>query len=53
VILTVRALAFIARRLEGLPLALMLATRPLDPALTPEAATLVAGPAVELVRLRP
>ena len=30
-----RALAFIARRLEGLPLALILATRPLDPALDP------------------
>jgi DNA-binding CsgD family transcriptional regulator len=48
-----RALAFIARRLEGLPLAVMLATRPLDPALTPEAATLVAGPAVDLLRLSP
>ena len=31
-----RALAFIARRLEEQPLALILATRPLDPALTPE-----------------
>ena len=45
-----RALAFIARRLEGQPLALILATRPLDPALTPEAAALVADPAVELLR---
>jgi hypothetical protein len=36
-----RVLAFIARRLEGQPLALILTTRPLDPALTPERATLV------------
>jgi predicted ATPase len=48
-----RALAFIARRLEGQPLAVMLATRPLDPALTPEAAALVAEPAVELLRPSP
>jgi DNA-binding CsgD family transcriptional regulator len=48
-----RALAFIARRLDGLPLAILLATRPLDPALTREAATLAAGPAVELLRLSP
>ena len=48
-----RALAFIARRLEGQPLALILATRPLDPALTPEAATLVADPAAELLRPAP
>ena len=41
-----RALAFIARRLEGQPLGLILATRPLDAALTPEAATLVGDPAV-------
>ncbi len=45
-----RALAFIARRLEGQPLALVLATRPLDPALTPEAAALVADPGAELLR---
>ena len=45
-----RALAFIARRLEGQPLALILATRPLDPALTPEAAALVADPATEVLR---
>jgi DNA-binding CsgD family transcriptional regulator len=50
---SVRALAFIARRLEGQPLALMLATRPLDPALTPEAATLIADPAVEVLRPSP
>ena len=48
-----RALAFIARRLEGQPLALILATRPLDPALTPEAATLVADPAAEVLRPSP
>ena len=48
-----RALAFIARRLEGQPLGLILATRPLDPGLTPEAATLVADPAVELLRPSP
>ena len=47
------ALAFIARRLEGQPLGLILATRPLDPALTPEAATLAADPATELLRPRP
>jgi DNA-binding CsgD family transcriptional regulator/tetratricopeptide (TPR) repeat protein len=47
------ALAFIARRLEGQPLALILATRPLDPALTPEAASLVGDPAAELVRPAP
>ena len=48
-----RALAFIARRLEGQPLGLILATRPLDPALTPEAATLVGDPAAELLRPAP
>ena len=48
-----RALAFIARRLEGQPLALILATRPLDPALTPEAATLVADPAADALRPLP
>src|SRR5688572_11679100 len=45
-----RALAFIVRRLEGQPLALILATRPLDPALTPVAAALVADPAAEVLR---
>src|SRR5262249_5946296 len=50
---SVRALVFIARRLAGLALLLMVATRPLDPALTPEAATLLAGPSVELLRLSP
>ncbi len=48
-----RALAFIARRLEGQPLALIIATRPLDPALTPEAAALVGDPAAELLRPSP
>ena len=46
-----RALAFIARRLEGQSLAVILATRPLDPSLTPEAAALAADPAVEPLRL--
>ena len=46
-----RALAFMSRRLEGQPLLLMLATRPLDPSSSPEAAALVADPAV--VHLRP
>jgi DNA-binding CsgD family transcriptional regulator len=48
-----RTLAFIARRLEGQPLAVILATRPLDPALTPETAALVADPAVEVLRPSP
>jgi DNA-binding CsgD family transcriptional regulator len=48
-----RALAFIARRLEGQPLGLILATRPLDAALTPDAAALVGDPAAELVRPAP
>jgi DNA-binding CsgD family transcriptional regulator len=47
------ALAFIARRLEGQPLTVILATRPLDPALAPEAATLVPDPGTELLRLSP
>ena len=48
-----RALAFIARRLEGLPLALMLAARPLNPVESPEAATLVGDSAGELLRPAP
>src|SRR3954452_4660471 len=47
------ALAFIARRVEGQPLALILATRPLDPALTPQAATLVGDPEADLLRPAP
>jgi tetratricopeptide (TPR) repeat protein len=43
------ALAFIARRLEGQPLAVILATRPLDPVLTPEAAALVGDPGAEVL----
>jgi DNA-binding CsgD family transcriptional regulator len=50
---SLRALAFIAHRLEGQALGLVLATRPLDSDLPPEAAALLAGPAVELVRLSP
>ena len=48
-----RTLAFIARRLEGQALALILATRPLDPALTPDTATLAADPDAKLLRLSP
>jgi DNA-binding CsgD family transcriptional regulator len=48
-----RALAFIARRLTGQPLSLILATRPLDPLLTPEAASLVGDLATELLRPSP
>jgi len=48
-----RALAFMARRVEGQPVALILATRPPDPAETPEAAVLVADPIVELVSPEP
>ncbi len=50
---SLRALAFIARRLSGQPLALIFATRPLDPATMPEAASLTADPAVELLRPAP
>ena len=48
-----RALAFIARRLDGQALGLILATRPLDPRLTPEAATALADPTAELLRPSP
>src|SRR5690242_698509 len=48
-----RALAFIARRLAGQPIALILATRPLDPIATPEAATLAGDPAADLLRPAP
>jgi DNA-binding CsgD family transcriptional regulator len=48
-----RALAFIARRLGGEPIALILATRPLDPIATPEAATLAGDPAADLLRPAP
>jgi DNA-binding CsgD family transcriptional regulator len=50
---SMRALAFIGRRLDGQPLALVVATRPLDATLAPEAATLVADPAAELLRPPP
>ncbi len=45
-----RTLAFIARRLEGQPLALIAATRPLDPEQAPAAAALVADSDAELLR---
>ena len=48
-----RALAFMARRLEGLPLALILASRPLDPAIAPDAAALAADPATNFLRPPP
>jgi DNA-binding CsgD family transcriptional regulator len=48
-----RALAFIARRLEGQPLALIFATRPVDPEHAPEAAALVSDPAADLLRPSP
>jgi DNA-binding CsgD family transcriptional regulator len=47
---TARALAFIARRLEGLPIVVFLATRPPDPVAAPEAAMIVADQAHELLR---
>ncbi len=50
---SIRALAFIARRLSGQPLALIIATRPLDPGVTPDAASLVSDPAAELMRPSP
>jgi DNA-binding CsgD family transcriptional regulator len=48
-----RVLAFIARRLGGQPLALIVATRPLDPATSPVVAALLTDPATELVRPMP
>jgi DNA-binding CsgD family transcriptional regulator len=48
-----RALAFIARRLEGLPVALIVASRPLDPLLAPEAAALLGDPVAEFLRPPP
>jgi predicted ATPase len=48
-----RALAFIARRLDGLPVAVIAASRPLNPVLSPEAAALSGDPATELVRPAP
>ncbi|HEX3690376.1 MAG TPA: AAA family ATPase [Solirubrobacteraceae bacterium] len=48
-----RALAFIARRLEGQPLGLLLATRPLDPEETPVSASLLADSGTQVLRLAP
>ncbi|MGZ4304741.1 MAG: ATP-binding protein, partial [Solirubrobacteraceae bacterium] len=48
-----RALAFIARRLTGQSLALIVATRPSDPTVAPEVATLLTDPATELLRPLP
>jgi DNA-binding CsgD family transcriptional regulator len=47
---SLRALVFIARRIEGQPLSVVLATRPPDPAVTSETATLLAEPEVEVLR---
>ena len=44
---------FIGRRLDGQPLGLIVATRPLDPTLTPDAAMLVADPAAGMLRPSP
>ncbi|MGZ4184506.1 MAG: AAA family ATPase, partial [Solirubrobacteraceae bacterium] len=48
-----RALTFIARRLTGQSLALIVATRPSDPTVAPEVATLLTDPATELLRPLP
>jgi DNA-binding CsgD family transcriptional regulator len=50
---SLRALMFIARRLDGQPLALAMATRPPDAALGAEAAALVVDPAIEVLRPAP
>src|SRR5947208_5133646 len=48
-----RALAFVARRLEGQPLGVIRATRPLDRELSPEAASIVGDPAADVLRPSP
>ncbi|HTP21849.1 MAG TPA: AAA family ATPase [Solirubrobacteraceae bacterium] len=48
-----RTLAFIARRLEGQAMAVILGTRPPDPAASPDTAMLAADPDVALLRLSP
>ena len=50
---SVRALTFIARRLGGQPLSLILATRPSDPILASEVAALLTDPATEMLRPLP
>ena len=50
---SLRALMFIARRIDGQPLALVMATRPPEAALGSEVAALVAEPAVEVLRPAP
>jgi predicted ATPase len=50
---SLRALMFIARRLEDQPLALMMATRPPDGSSASGAAALLADPAVEVLRPAP
>jgi DNA-binding CsgD family transcriptional regulator len=50
---SLRALTFIARRLEGQPLALVMATRPPEGAGSSETAALLADPAIEVLRPSP
>ena len=50
---SLRALLFIARRLDGQPLGAIMATRPPDPGLTSDTAALLADPAVETLRPAP
>ena len=50
---SLRALLFIARRLDGQPLCVIMATRPPDPGLTSDTAALLADPAVETLRPAP
>jgi DNA-binding NarL/FixJ family response regulator len=50
---SVRALAYLARRVAELSVALVVATRPPDVDARPALASLVADPAAELLRLRP
>ncbi len=47
---SLRALMFIARRLDGQPLTVVMAMRPADAALASEAAALAGDPAVEVLR---
>ena len=50
---SLRALVFIARRLDGQPLALIMATRPPEGPASSETAALLADPAVEVLRPAP
>jgi DNA-binding CsgD family transcriptional regulator len=50
---SVQALAYLARRVDELPVTLVVVTRPPDVDARPALASLVADPAAELLRLRP